>query len=259
MSESSELRQAKQEIEGLRRQLRRTQALATLGELTSTATHEFNNILMAVLNYAKMGIRHKDEATRDKALGKILEASLRASKISTTILSQARNRADVMVPTSLAEIIRDALVLLERELRKYRIDLELQIAECPQAMANGNEIQRVLINLLINARQAMPSGGTITISLYPETESEQIVLAVRDSGEGIPAEKLPKIFDAFYTSKSGPDASGKGGTGLGLAVCREIIEAHRGRIRVESTVGRGTAFVLRLPMAPTPVSASAPV
>jgi len=72
---------------------------------------------------------------------------------------------------------------------------------------------------------------------------------VRDSGEGIPREKLPRIFDAFYSTKSGPDESGKGGTGLGLAACKEIVDAHRGRIRVESTIGRGTAFVLKIPRA----------
>ena len=70
---------------------------------------------------------------------------------------------------------------------------------------------------------------------------------VRDSGTGIPADKLPRIFDRFYTTKSGPDASGKGGTGLGLAFCRDVIEAHQGRIRVESTPGKGTAFTLKLP------------
>jgi signal transduction histidine kinase len=76
-----------------------------------------------------------------------------------------------------------------------------------------------------------------------------IDLTVRDYGCGIPAEKLPRIFDAFYTTKSGPDASGKGGTGLGLSLCRDIIEAHHGRIRVDSTVGKGTAFTLKLPTA----------
>jgi signal transduction histidine kinase len=75
-----------------------------------------------------------------------------------------------------------------------------------------------------------------------------VELTVRDNGSGIPREALPKIFEAFYTTKQGPDESGKGGTGLGLAACKEIVDAHRGRIRVESTVGRGTAFIIRLPI-----------
>jgi signal transduction histidine kinase len=249
MSEASEVAQARQEVEQLKEQLRRTQALATLGELTSTATHEFNNILMTVLNYAKMGLRHRDEPTRDKAFTKILDASQRAAKITSTILAQARNRKADLVPTDLVTIVEDTLVLLEREMRQYRVVVQRDFKECPMAMANGNEIQRVLINLLVNARQAMPDGGTVSIGLDSDADTGQVILSVRDTGKGIPKESLPKIFDSFYTSKAGPDASGKGGTGLGLSVCREIIEAHRGRIRVESTVGVGTMFVLRIPTA----------
>lgn len=226
------------------------QALAALGELTSTATHEFNNILMTILNYARLGLRNRDDASRDKALGKILEASERAAKITQTILAQARNRSEGVSPTDLGAIIHDAMLLLEREMRKYRVSVEMDIqSDTPHAMANGNQIQRVLLNLLINARQAMPEGGTILVRLRPSNEKQFVELVVRDSGKGIPRDKLPKIFDAFYSTKSGPDESGKGGTGLGLAACKEIIDAHRGRIRVESTVGRGTAFVLKIPAA----------
>ena len=237
-----------QYIQYLKNELRRMQALASLGELTGTATHEFNNILMTIINYAKLGIRNRDEASRDKALGKILEASERAAKITQTILAQARNRSESFEPTNLGEIIRDCLVLLEREMRKYRVAVETDLdPSTPPAIANGNQIQRVLLNLLINARQSMPDGGTILIRLTPSRESGYVELVVRDSGTGIPRESLPKIFDAFYTTKQGPDDSGKGGTGRGLAACKEIIDAHRGRIRVESTVGRGTAFIIRLP------------
>jgi len=238
------------QVESLKNELRQMQSLAALGELTSTATHEFNNILMTILNYARLGIRNRDDASRDKALGKILEASERAAKITQTILAQARNRSDSMAPTDLGAIIQDAMLLLEREMRKYRVSVELDLqADTPQAMANGNQIQRVMLNLLINARQAMSEGGTILVRLRPANEKGFVELVVRDSGKGIPQDKLPMIFDAFYSTKSGPDESGKGGTGLGLAACKEIIDAHRGRIRVESTVGRGTAFVLKIPVA----------
>ena len=241
---------AAEQISRLQAQLRQMQAMATLGELTGTATHEFNNVLMTIINYAKSGIRNKDEAARDKALAKILDASQRAAKITATILAQARNRGDALQPTDLGQIVEDALVLLERELRKYRVAVQLQLtAGLPKAMASGNQIQRVLLNLLINARQAMPDGGTVTLSLTRDADAGMLVLAVRDTGCGIPTDQLPRIFDAFYSTKAGPDESGKGGTGLGLAACKEIVEAHRGRIRVESTVGRGTAFIIRLPIA----------
>ena len=234
----------------LRAELRKMQSLATLGELMGTATHEFNNVLMTILNYAKLGIRNRDDASRDKALDKILSATERAAKITGTILAQARNRSESLEPTDLRSIITDSLVLLERELRKYRIAVETDFADqTPAAIASGNQIQRVVLNLLINSRQAMPEGGTIRIRLSESKDKEWVELSVRDSGAGIPKDKLPHIFDAFYTTKSGPDESGKGGTGLGLAACKEIIDAHHGRIRVESTVGRGTAFVIRLPIA----------
>ena len=131
--------------------------------------------------------------------------------------------------------------------------LETQLPDVPDCMAMGNQIQQVLLNLLINARQAMTSGGRVLIRLEHDIASDTVDLVVRDSGSGIPADKLPHIFDPFFTTKSGPDETGMGGTGLGLASCRQIIEAHRGRIRVESTVGKGTQFTIKLPVAKAPM------
>lgn len=247
---ASQLSDEQQYIQHLKAQLRQSQAMAALGELTSTATHEFNNVLMTIINYARLGIRNRDDASRDKALGKILEASERAAKITGTILAQARNRSESFEPTDLASIIQDTLVLLEREMNKYRVVVETDLdPAAPQAVASGNQIQRVLLNLLINARQAIGEGGSLSIRLSGGQDPKYVELAIRDSGSGIPPETLPKIFDPFFSTKSGPDDSGKGGTGLGLAACKEIIDAHRGKIRVESTVGVGTAFTIRLPRA----------
>ena len=106
----------------------------------------------------------------------------------------------------------------------------------------------------------MPNGGRILIKLEHDASDNTNVLIVRDNGKGIAPDKLRRIFDPFFSTKSGPDETGKGGTGLGLASCRNIIESHRGRIRVQSTVGKGTAFTIKLPIsqpnampAPTPV------
>jgi two-component system, NtrC family, sensor kinase len=240
------------EMEALRQQLAQAQRMAALGELTSTTTHEFNNVLMTILNYAKIGLRHKDEATRDKALEKIHGAAQRAAKITSTVLAVARNRSGAFEPTDLKQIVEDTLVLLEREMTKYRVAVELQLAAVPEVQAIGNQIQQVLINLLINARQAMPSGGRVLVKLHHDAASEFVELTVRDTGSGIPQDKLPRIFDAFYTTKSGPDDSGRGGTGLGLSACKQIVEAHRGGILVQSTVGKGTAFTIKLPVATRP-------
>lgn len=238
------------QIQRLKHEMRNLQSMAALGELTGTATHEFNNVLMTIINYAKLGIRNRDDASRDKALSKILEASQRAAKITNTILAQAKNRSESFEPTRLGEVIESSLVLLEREMRKYRIAIETEIdPDTPAVMASGNQIGRVLLNLLINARQAINEGGTILIRLQPGSDEGWVELTVRDSGCGIAKDSLPHIFDSFYSTKDGPDDTGKGGTGLGLAACKEIVDAHHGRIRVESTVGKGTAFIIRLPIA----------
>lgn len=232
----------------LQKQLAQAQRMTAIGELASTTTHEFNNILMTVINYAKMGLRHKDEKTRDKAFAKILAAGERASKITNAVLGMARNRSESFEPTNIAGLVDESLILLEREMRKYRISVETYFAPAPPARAIGNQIQQVLLNLLINARQAMPDGGRIIIKVDVDEQADTVDLQIRDTGTGIPPEKLRSIFDPFFSTKQGPDASGKGGTGLGLSACRNIIEAHRGRIRVESSVGVGTAFTIKLPV-----------
>ena len=172
-------------------------------------------MLTTIINYAKMGQRHKDAATRDKCLDKILTAGNRAARITNTILGMARNRSSGIEPTDLTQMVEDTLMLLEREMNKYRVTVEKHFQPVPQAYVNGNQIQQVFLNLLINARQAMPNGGRIAIKLLHDAENDMVDLVVRDNGSGIPPEVLPKIFDSFFTTKKGPDASGKGGTGLG--------------------------------------------
>lgn len=243
-----DIQELKHRVEILEEQLMQAQRLTAIGELTSTTTHEFNNILMTIINYAKMGMRHKDEPTRSKAFDKILAAANRAAKVSNTILATAKNRKQSFQPTNLVSLIEDALLLLEREMNKYRIMVEKSFPSyLPEVMVDGNQIQQVLLNLLINARQAMPDGGKLVLKISYDEENEMLDFLIRDFGCGIPTDKLPHIFDRFYSTKSGPDESGKGGSGLGLASCKSIIEKHKGVIRVESTLGKGTAFTVKLP------------
>jgi two-component system, NtrC family, sensor kinase len=247
----------------LKEQLYQAQKLTALGELVSTTTHEFNNVLTTIINYAKMGTRHNDQATRDKAFEKILAAGQRAAKITHGILGFARNRPQGFEPTDMVKLIEDSLLLLERELNKYHVVVERQFQPAPPAMVNANQIQQVVINLLVNSRQAMSGGGRLWIRLCHDAAGDTVDLTIRDTGSGIAAEKLPRIFDRYFTTKSGPDASGKGGTGLGLSFCRDVIEAHHGRIRVESALGKGTAITLKLPAArkiePAPVKLGMPL
>ncbi len=238
-----------QEIERLREELRDAQQMTALGQLVSTTTHEFNNVLTTILNYAKLGLRHTDDATRTRALEKILGAGQRAEKLTSSVLGLARNRTQEATPTDLGSLCDETLVLLERELQKYRVGVERRYEAQGLAMVVGNQIQQVLLNLLTNARQAMPKGGLVVIRVADDPEQQAVDLSVRDTGEGITMESLPKIFERGFSTKAGPDATGKGGAGLGLSEVVEMVEASGGKIRVESTVGKGTQFTLKMPRA----------
>jgi signal transduction histidine kinase len=137
---------------------------------------------------------------------------------------------------------------------KYKVAVRCEFADAPPVRAIGNQIQQVLLNLMTNARQAMPKGGQLILRITHDQAAGAVEFTVRDTGSGIPREKLPKIFDRFYSTKDGPDETGKGGAGVGLSTCKDIIDAHQGRLKVESTVGQGTAFIVRLPVFREPVS-----
>lgn len=238
-----------EQIGVLEGQLVELQRPAALGELASTTAHEFNNIMMTIMNYARMGLRNSDPPAREKAFQRILQATERAATITSGILGMAKNRGERYEATDLAGLLRSVLVLLEKEMQKYRIQVEVEIEEgLPEVPVIGAQIQQILLNLMTNARQAMAAGGRLIVRLKREPESEWVDLVVRDFGSGIAAENLPRIFDSGFSTKSGPDASGKGGAGVGLSACRKIVEGHQGKIRVDSSPGRGTAFTIRLPL-----------
>jgi signal transduction histidine kinase len=255
VSEPVDLARRVSELEGqvqqLQAQLMQAQRLSSVGALASSITHEFNNILTTVINYAKMGLRHKDVATRDKAFDKIFTAAQRASKITTGMLSYARPAAQRREATDLVPMIEDVLLLVEKDLQRYRIRLETRFEDHPWASVNTSQVQQVLLNLIINARQVMTNGGVLTIGCRPDHAQGLAEISVRDTGTGIPAEKLRRIFEPFYTTKSA-DEQGQGGTGLGLSLAKDVLESHGGRIRVESTVGVGTMFTLKFPLIAAP-------
>jgi signal transduction histidine kinase len=247
------------EVASLRRQLLEAQKAATLGELLGTTTHEFNNALTTVLNYAKLGLRHRDQPTRDKALERILSASTRAAKITASVLGMARGGSARMEPVNLELLVEDVLVLLEREMTKYRVQVEREFAPVPKVSANPGQLQQVLLNLLVNGRQAMPQGGRLIIRLAHDALLGAVDLMVRDTGCGMTPDVMRRMFEPHFSTKAGPDETGKGGSGLGLTACREIVEAHKGRIRVESAPGKGTAITIRLPALKAATAAPQPV
>jgi signal transduction histidine kinase len=238
------------EADQLRQQLLHAQKLSSVGALASSVAHEFNNILTTIINYARLGLRTPpDEATRTQALEKILKGSQRAATIINSMLGFARNTSTQREETDLVALIEETLVLTDKDFSKHRVHVEKKFVGRPRAYVVPAQIEQVLLNLLINARQAMPRGGHLRLEVRQNERTQMVELCVSDTGVGIPPERLRLIFEPFYTTKE-PDANGHGGTGLGLSVCRQIIEQHQGRIRVESLVGKGSTFTVKLPLRP---------
>jgi signal transduction histidine kinase len=235
------------ETDVLRQQLLQAQKLSSVGALASSVAHEFNNILTTIINYTRLALRHQDEASRTQALEKILKGSQRAATIINSMLGFARNTAAQRQMTDLVALVEETLILTDKDLSKHRIHIEKKYHGRPQAAVIPAQIEQVLLNLIINARQAMPRGGHLRLEVRENARTQMVELSIADSGVGIPPDRLRLIFEPFFTTKE-PDANGHGGTGLGLSVCRQIIEQHQGRIRVESVVGKGSTFILKLPM-----------
>jgi signal transduction histidine kinase len=236
------------ETDQLRQQLLHAQRLTTVGTLASSVAHEFNNILTTIINYAKVGIRSGgDEVARSQAFDKILKGGQRAATIVNSMLGFARNHSTERVLTDLASIVEEVLVLTEKDLSKHHIHVKTSFNDRPRAAVVPGQIEQILLNLVINARQAMPSGGTLSIEVRQNLRTHMVETRIADTGVGIPPDQLRLIFEPFYTTKQ-PDAQGHGGSGLGLSVCRQIIEQHQGRIRVESLVGKGSTFTVKLPL-----------
>jgi signal transduction histidine kinase len=240
---------ATSEADQLRQQLLQAQRLSSVGALASSVAHEFNNILTTIINYAKLAVREqKNEAARKQALERILKGSQRAATIVNSMLGFARSTTTQHAMTDVVALVEEVLLLAEKDLSKHRIQVEKKYDGKPKASVVPAQIEQVLLNLIINARQAMPRGGRLRVEVRANPQAQTVEVRVADTGVGIPPERLRLIFEPFYTTKE-PDEHGHGGTGLGLSVCRQIIDQHHGRIRVESLVGKGSTFTIKLPTA----------
>jgi signal transduction histidine kinase len=236
------------EADQLREQLLRAQRLSSVGTLASSVAHEFNNILTTIINYAKLGLRPgTDERARTQSLEKILKGSQRAATIISSMLGFARNNSTQRELTDLVELVEEVLVLTEKDLSKHHVQVEKKYVDRPKAPVLRGQVEQILLNLIINARQAMPRGGRLRIEVRENAQAQMAEIRIGDTGVGIPPEQLRLIFEPFYTTKE-PDEHGHGGSGLGLSVCRQIIEQHHGRIRVESLPGKGSKFTVKLPL-----------
>jgi two-component system NtrC family sensor kinase len=223
-------------------QLLQAEKLSSIGVLAAGVAHEVNTPLAVITSQVQMLIRQTPpEDPRLPTLEKVIKQGFRASEIINSLLKFSRVSGSERNELDLNRVIRETLSLVEPMLRTARIAVNAQLAkDLPLVYGNAGKLQQVFMNLIINARDAMPRGGDLT--LVTESENSTVAVEVSDSGVGIPPEHLRKIFDPFFTTKTTSR-----GTGLGLAVSYGIIHEHSGAIRVESVVGRGTTFRLEFP------------
>jgi signal transduction histidine kinase len=223
-------------------QLRKTERLAELGTLASGMAHEIGTPMNVILGRAELLMRKaKDESTR-RGLETIVTQVERITKIMNQLLSFARKRPSEQGNVDLVWAIGNVLEMLLEKFNSQGIHVVKEYSpDLPQVLADSDHITQVLLNLLLNACQAMPEGGTLTLKLCPK--GDMVELSVQDTGTGIPEDQISKIFDPFFTTK----AVGEG-TGLGLTVVHGIIQENNGTIRVNSIPGQGSTFIISLPV-----------
>jgi two-component system NtrC family sensor kinase len=229
----------------LEEQLQQREKLSSIGLLAAGVAHEVNTPLTGVSSYTQMllGMLHETDP-KHALLLKVRRQAERATNIVNNLLNFSRTGdATEFSELDISRVLDDTLQLLEPQLRGNQIQIERGYdPESPLVIGNSGKLQQVFTNLLLNARDALPAGGSIRISTVPAADDHSLMIEVSDSGTGIAPENVAKIYDPFYTTK------GVGrGTGLGLAVSYGIVQEHSGHISVESTPGQGTIFRITLP------------
>jgi len=240
--------QQQQQIEILEAQLHKFHGLANIGTACYMIAHEINNLLTPVRSYAALSLSNMDDgALVEKALRKVMNNSERASKIMDSLLALARGDTQHKEHCRLAKLVEDVFACLCRDFSKDAIVVNINIPDDLMVWAVPIQFQHVLMNLILNARDAMlTAGGTLTITAQDRTDAVKI--QVTDTGEGIKPEHLKSIFESFYTTKTGKDKSvSNSGAGVGLALCKKVVDAHDGLIAVASEPGKGTTFTITLP------------
>jgi signal transduction histidine kinase len=240
-----ERRTVEEERGRLQEQLRHADRLATIGQLSAGVAHELNEPLATALGFAQLCRKQRDLPSQVVTdLDRIIAAALHAREIIKKLMLFARERPQAREMVSLNRIVEEGLLFLESGAGKGGIEIRRAVAaDLPEVLADPNQLHQVLVNLVVNAMQAMPRGGPLTIETY--AQGAEVVLAVEDHGVGMDPQVVRRIFEPFFTTKDVGE-----GTGLGLAVVHGIVTAHGGTIRVQSRPGEGSRFEVHLPIEP---------
>ena len=236
-----QLRESREEIERLHRtQISRAEHLATLGELATGLAHEIRNPLAGIAGVIEIVGRDLPATSPARAVVKDVRLEIgRISRTLTDLLETARPRRPEVRLSNLNTTVEHAVMLARQQVLSRPIKIELQKApDLPEVEHDSDQVHQVLLNLLLNAVQAMEGAGTVRVEIGARDNCASVL--VSDTGRGISPQNLPNIFRPFYTTKGG-------GTGLGLSLAHRIVEEHHGRIEVASTVGQGSTFTVLLP------------
>jgi two-component system NtrC family sensor kinase len=223
-------------------QLLQSEKLAAMGRLTSQIAHELNNPLYGIMNTLELlKTEVPPESKRRKILEMALSETIRLTEMLRKMLSFSKPDEEARQPTDINVILDEIILLHEKQLRERSIKIVTAFAtDLKKVRASKNQLRQAFLNMIANARDAMPDGGTLTVTT--QSVGENVHIEISDTGVGIREENLDKIFDAFFTTKDSIK-----GVGLGLSVCYGFIEDHGGDIKVRSRRGEGTTFTIILP------------
>ena len=241
------LKENEQKLRDIEQQMIHTQKLAAMGTMSCMVAHEFNNLLTPIINYSELALKHPDDAALvHKTLEKIIKQGNKAAGVVQSMLGLARDESQERSEVVLVDLLNDCFMCLARELSKDNISTKIDVSPELTIKVVYGQFQQVLLNLILNARQAMLTHpGRLTIKAVADDELTMITVA--DTGCGIGPGDIDRIFEPFFTTKSNAARNDQQGSGLGLMVCKSIIESHNGSLKVVSTKGSGTTFTITLP------------
>ena len=237
-SEEGKLSKEKSQFQA---QLAEYEKYAALTQLALGAAHEINNPLLGILSHLELELKNAEAEERTE-IEQCIEAAKRISVTLRSLMNYARPGPLVLSKVNLHRLVSDTLLFLQHQPMLHGRVLENRVQpDLPSIRVDANQLSQVLMNLLLNAAQATPAGGKITVSAERSASEKDVVIRIVDTGCGIPADVLPHVFEPFFTTKRGK------GTGLGLSISQTYVRSHNGEIQIDSAVSRGTTVTITLP------------